>query len=170
MLNSSVPVMPNLLDLDLSDNQFKQIGDVGIWRQCHLKQLHASQNDFEIEMINSPKNESECPQYALEWLDLSWCSNGTILEPLGRLTNLRGIDLSSSRLTGPIPESLERLTYLQVLDLSHNQLTGPIPTFLGNLSELYLSDNQLNGSIPDSIGNLAALTSLDLGYNWFDSS
>ncbi|XP_042753707.1 receptor-like protein EIX1 [Lactuca sativa] len=165
MLNSSVPIMPNLLELYLSSNQFKQIGDVGIWRQCHLKQLHASNNHFEIEMINSPKNLSECSQYALEWLDLSRCSIGIIPESFGRLANLRGIDISSSRLTGLIPKSLGRLRFLEVLDLSNNQLSGPIPTFLGNLSKLDLSNNQLNGSIPESFGNLAALTYLDLRSN-----
>ncbi|CAI9300177.1 unnamed protein product [Lactuca saligna] len=165
MLKSFVPIMPNLLDLDLSHNQFKQIEDLGIWRQCHLKQLHASGNDFQIEMIDSPKNLSECSQYALEWLDLSLSPNGTIPEPLGRLANLRGIDLSSSRLIGPIPESVGRLRYLQVLDLSENQLSGPIPTFLGNLSILDLSFNQLNSSIPESFGNLAALSYLDLSFN-----
>ncbi|KAI3516286.1 hypothetical protein L1887_15199 [Cichorium endivia] len=165
MLNSSVPIIPNLLDLDLSDNQFKEIGDVGIWRQCHVKQLHVSHNHFEIEMIASPKNVSECSQYALEWLDLSWSLNGTIPEPLGQLANLRGIYLRNSRLTGPIPESLGRLRYLEVLDLSYNQLTGPIPTFLGNLSDIDLSHNQLNGSIPESFGNLVALKYFDISSN-----
>ncbi|GKE35676.1 putative non-specific serine/threonine protein kinase, partial [Tanacetum coccineum] len=35
-LNSTVPVMPNLLKLDRSFNMFKH---VGIWRQCNLKEL-----------------------------------------------------------------------------------------------------------------------------------
>ncbi|KAL7586177.1 receptor-like protein EIX2 [Lactuca sativa] len=165
MLNSSVPVIPNLLDLDLSGNRFKQIGDVGIWKQCHVNRLHASDNYFEIEMNDSRKNDSECSQYALEWLDLRRCSIGTIPEPLGRLTNLRWIDLSLSKLTGPIPESLGKLRSLEVLDLSLNQLTGPLPVLLGNLSELDLSFNQLNGSIPESFGNLAALTYMDLSSN-----
>ncbi|XP_052622731.1 receptor-like protein 48 [Lactuca sativa] len=165
MLNSWVPVMPNLIHLDLSGNDFKQIGDFGIWRQCHLKHLGASYNHFKIEMIESTENITECSQYALEWLHLSSCSNGTIPDPIARLANLRGIDLSSSSLTGQIPESLGRLKYLEVLDLSSNQLTGPIPTFLGNISELDLSFNQLNGSIPESFGNLAALTHLHLSSN-----
>ncbi|XP_052622645.1 receptor-like protein EIX1 [Lactuca sativa] len=165
MLHSSVPIMANLLELDLSVNQFKNIEDVGIWRQCHLKQLFALRNPFEIERIDPPQNVSECSQYALEWLDLSGCLNGTIPEAFGRLTNLRHLDLSMSSLTGPIPESLGRLRYLEELYLSHNRLTGPIPTFLGNLSRLDLSYNQLNGSIPESFGNLAALESLYLQSN-----
>ncbi|XP_023771167.3 receptor-like protein 47 [Lactuca sativa] len=165
MLNSSVPIMPNLIDLDLSGNNYKQIEDVGIWRQCHLKRLHASNNHFEIEMIESQNNISQCSHYALEWLVLSECSNGTVPDAIGRLANLRVIFLQNSRLTGRIPESLGRLRYLQSLDLSNNQLTGPIPTFLGKLSKLDLSFNQLKGSIPESLGNVAALKHLDLSSN-----
>ncbi|XP_052622765.1 receptor-like protein EIX2 [Lactuca sativa] len=165
MLHSLVPIMANLLELDLSVNQFKNIEDVGIWRQCHLKQLFALRNPFEIERIDPPQNVSECSQYALERLDLSPCLNGTIPEAFGRLTNLRHLTLRFSSLTGPIPESLGRLRFLEVLDLHDNELTGPIPTFLGNLSRLDLSYNQLNGSIPESFGNLAALESLYLQSN-----
>ncbi|XP_052622647.1 receptor-like protein 46 [Lactuca sativa] len=165
MLHSSVPIMPNLLELDLSVNQFKNIEDVGIWRQCHLKQLFALRNPFEIERIDPPQNVSECSQYALERLDLSGCLNGTIPEALGRLTNLRVLSVWNSSLTGPIPESLGRLRYLEELYLSDNRLIGPIPTFLGNLCTLDLSYNQLNGSIPESFRNLAALKSLYLGSN-----
>ncbi|KAI3515521.1 hypothetical protein L1887_14420 [Cichorium endivia] len=94
--------MPKLVELDLSSNKFTQIEHVGIWRQCHLRQLSASYNFFNIEMIDSPENVSECSQYALERLDLSRSLNGTIPEPLGRLVNLRSLDLSDSSLTDGI--------------------------------------------------------------------
>ncbi|XP_023762866.1 receptor-like protein 19 [Lactuca sativa] len=169
-LNSSVPIMPNLLELDLSNNWFKKIEHLGIWRQCHLKKLSASNMAFNIEMMNSPKNKSECSQYVLEILDLSDCISGidaepTIPEALGILTNLRVLLLSNSGLTGTIPKSLGRLRYLEVLDLSYNMLTGPIPTFIGKLLKLDLSFNQLNGSIPESFGKLDALTEMYLEVN-----
>nr|KAJ0216384.1 hypothetical protein LSAT_V11C300107960 [Lactuca sativa] len=150
-LNSSVPLIPNLLELDLSFNEFKQIEHVGIWRQCHLKVLSASNNHFNI-------------------LDLHESLYGAIPEAFGRLSNLIDIDLSHSRLTSPIPESLGRLRFLEVLDLSYNQIKGLIPTFLGKLHKLDLSFNQLNGSIPESIGKLATLTDLDLEFNWLTGS
>ncbi|GJR33321.1 leucine-rich repeat protein [Tanacetum coccineum] len=158
MLNSSVPIMPNLLRLDLSFNNFKHIEDVGIWRQCHLKELHVSRNHFIIELINSPKNASECSQYAFERLKLDWSLKGAFpADSLGRMAKLGGLSLSGNKLTGPIPESLGRLRLLEELDLSYNQLTGPIPTFVGELTQLDLSNNHLNGSIPESIGRLVSL-------------
>ncbi|KAL7581929.1 hypothetical protein Lser_V15G37571 [Lactuca serriola] len=170
MLNSSLPIMPKLLELHLSSNKFKQIEDVGVWRQCHLKQLSVTDNEFAMEMIDTPKNASECSIYALEFLELSRSLNGRIPETLGRLANLRHLDLSQNGLTGSIPESVTGLRFLQVLYLYENQLTGPIPEFLGNLTQLALSSNQLNGSIPESLGKLASLTDLDLGSNLLDGT
>ncbi|PWA61265.1 leucine-rich repeat protein [Artemisia annua] len=166
MLNSSVPIMPNLLRLDLSRNNFEHIEDLGIWRQCHLKELTVSDNQFSIELTDSPKNVSECSQYAFERLELDGSLKGAFpADSLGRMANLRGLSLSRNELTGPIPESLVRLRLLEELDLSYNQLTGPIPTFIGKLTTLDLSGNQLNGSIPESFGSLTALIKLDLSIN-----
>nr|KAJ0190587.1 hypothetical protein LSAT_V11C800444510 [Lactuca sativa] len=168
MLNSSVPTMPGLLELDLSYNKFKHIEHLGIWRHCHLKQLSALENPLQIEMTDSQQNISECSRHALERLDLGGCLNGTIPEALGRLTNLMHLDLTFSSLTGPIPKSLGRLRYLEELYLSNNRLTGPIPTSIGRLVSLQtftISSNLLNGTIPVSIGLLAKLQYLDISHN-----
>nr|KAJ0190819.1 hypothetical protein LSAT_V11C800419660 [Lactuca sativa] len=136
----------------------KRINHVGIWRRCHLKQLSASFNHVDLETIKSLENISECSQYALERLDLY----GTIPEkPFGRLTNLRGLDLSYNRFNRFNP----RLRFLEVLDLSNNQVSGPISTFLGKLSQIDLSSNLLNGTIPVSVGKLSKLPSLHLSNN-----
>nr|GEX63755.1 leucine-rich repeat protein [Tanacetum cinerariifolium] len=165
-LSSSVPIMLNLRMLNLSMSNFKQIEDVGIWRQCHLKELRVSSNQFEIKLIDPPKNMSECSKYSFKRLHLDGSLKGAFsADSLGRMVNLRGLRLSSNRLTGPIPESLGRLRLLEELDLSYNQLTSPIPTFIGGLAQLDLSQNLLNGSIPESFGSLTALTYLDLSNN-----
>ncbi|KAF5794293.1 putative non-specific serine/threonine protein kinase [Helianthus annuus] len=165
-LNSSIPVMPNLLKLDVSFNNFEHIKLVGIWRQCHLKELSLSYNHFGGEMIGPSSNTSECSHYALEVLESSGNElNGSIPESVGKLNNLRVLHLSINSFTGSIPKALERLRYLEELDLLHNKLTGPVPTFLGNLTKLDLSDNQFSGSIPESLGRLTGLTLLSLESN-----
>ncbi|KAK1412643.1 hypothetical protein QVD17_34057 [Tagetes erecta] len=171
-LNSSVPIMPNLQDLDLSINNFAKFADLQIWRQCHLRQLSVRNNEILMDLTNLRTNISGCSQYALEWLDLTSSVKGIIPKSLGRMSNLRGLYLSSGHdevsnnyLEGTIPESLGKLSLLQVLDLSGNMLTGHIPTFLGPLTELDLSYNYLNGSIPESLGRLRPLQVLDLSSN-----
>ncbi|KAJ0546906.1 putative non-specific serine/threonine protein kinase [Helianthus annuus] len=165
-LNSSIPVMPNLLRLDISYNKFNHIALHGIWRHCHLKELTMSGNKFGEEMIGPSTNMSECSHYALEMLDSEWNRvNGPIPESLGRLTNLRVLNLVFNGLTGSIPKALERLRSLEILNLSDNDLTGPIPTFLGKLTTLDLSRNQFTGSIPTSLGRLASLQAFSAPSN-----
>ena len=94
--------------------------------------------------------------------------SGAIPPQLGRLTNLKLLDLNGNQLTGTIPTQLSRLTNLESLDLNGNQLTGPIPTELGqltNLLHLWLNSNQLTGSIPAELGRLTNLEWLDLSGN-----
>ncbi|KAF5794302.1 putative non-specific serine/threonine protein kinase [Helianthus annuus] len=165
-LNSSIPVMPNLLKLDVSFNKFEHIELVGIWRQCHLKELSLSYNYFGGEMIGPSSNTSECSHYALEVLEADESElNGSIPESVGKLNNLRVLSLSTNSFTGSIPKALERLRSLEALGLSDNKLTGPVPTFLGNLTKLDLSHNQFNGSIPESLGRLTGLAHLGLQSN-----
>ncbi|GJT39638.1 putative non-specific serine/threonine protein kinase [Tanacetum coccineum] len=171
-LNASVPVMPNLLKLDISYNMFRNIEHVGIWRQCHLKELIVSYNHLEEEMIGPSTNISECSLYAMEMLHLHRNSlKGLIPQSIGKLTKLTSLNLASNRLTGPIPDALGNLRLLEELDLSANQLSGPIPTFLGRLAplqELLVFSNFLNGTIPTSIGKLSKLYFLDFAYNFFE--
>ncbi|KAJ0763861.1 putative non-specific serine/threonine protein kinase [Helianthus annuus] len=168
-MNSSIPVMPNLLKLDVSSNKFEHIELVGIWRQCHLKELSVSGNHFGGEMIGPSSNTSECSHYALEVLEADANDlNGSIPESVGKLNNLRVLSLWSNSFTGSIPKALERLRSLEALDLSENKLTGSVPTFLGNLTKidlLSLVSNLLTGPIPESLGRLTGLTVLDLGSN-----
>ncbi len=87
---------------------------------------------------------------------------------LARLTELRTLRLTHSRLTGSIPAELTKLGSLETLDLSVNQLTGPIPAELGQLANLEvvsLSENRFTGPIPREITRLANLEMLDLSDN-----
>ncbi|KAM0068076.1 putative leucine-rich repeat domain superfamily [Helianthus debilis subsp. tardiflorus] len=148
--------------------------DVGIWRQCQLKELIVTLNELEGEIIGPSTNASKCSQYALEILYLDKNSiNSSIPESLVRLTNLRGLDLSSNELTGPIPESLGKLKSLQGLYLSDNQLNGSIPESLGGLTgltEIILKSNRFTGPIPVSLGRLTSLRVLSMSSNFLNGT
>ncbi len=94
--------------------------------------------------------------------------SGPIPEELGRLTELRELDLGSNRFSGSIPPELWDLDRLQSLRLGWNQLSGEIPPELGRLTalrELDLGGNRLSGSIPPELGGLGRLQSLRLPRN-----
>ncbi|KAL7597875.1 hypothetical protein Lser_V15G23884 [Lactuca serriola] len=169
-LNSSVPVMKKVVDLNLRQNNFKSIEDTRVWRLCQLKRLDLSFIFMEGGFTGPSTNGSECAQYALEALILDENNfGGQIPKSLGRLTALRELNLAGNDLTGTIPEALGNLTSLRVLYLCENTLTGSIPMSIGNmllLQTLDLSSNQLNGAIPLSLGNLSELTVLYISDNF----
>ncbi len=94
--------------------------------------------------------------------------SGVIPSELGRLTQLRALDLRANQLDGVIPAELGGLTQLSTLLLESNQLQGIIPPELGqlaNLEELDLAVNQLTRAIPAELGQLANLKLLKVGDN-----
>ncbi|XP_031403233.1 receptor-like protein 7 isoform X1 [Punica granatum] len=99
----------------------------------------------------------------LKWLDLSENKiSGPIPEWFGRVwsNTLSYLDLFYNNFTGEIPFSICQLTPLTYLSLSNNRLNGTIPRCLGNLSNLYyllLGDNLLQGPLPRSLANGTSL-------------
>jgi len=86
---------------------------------------------------------------------------------LGNLSFLH-VNLTNTRLTGPIPSDIGRLPRLRVVDLGHNSLSGSIPNSIGSfvmLQVLSLEYNQLSGPVPPSIFNMSRLETMFLGSN-----
>ncbi|XP_027923652.1 receptor-like protein EIX1 [Vigna unguiculata] len=82
---------------------------------------------------------------------------------------IKGIDLSSNKLTGEIPKEIGYLAGLVSLNLSRNNLSGKIPSEIGNLSSLEsldLSRNQISGGIPLPLSEIDNLGKLDLSHNF----
>ena len=93
---------------------------------------------------------------------------GRIPSEIGRLTELRSLDLQSNELTGDIPPEIGNLKLIDSLNLARNELTGKIPAGFGGLTALHTLDlqaNKLTGEIPPEIGNLKLLTYLNLASN-----
>ncbi|XP_076953058.1 receptor-like protein EIX1 [Bidens hawaiensis] len=168
-LNSTIPFMKNIVELNLASNGFVGTQETGVWRLCELKHLDLSFNYMEGRLTIP----SGCSRYGLERLLLSENKlTGEIPTSLGRLTALKVLYLDYNLLTGHIPEDIGNLTSLTELVLTGNQLTGVIPMSLGNLvllRRLDLSENLLNGTIPFSIGRLINLEMLYLSWNSLSS-
>ena len=93
---------------------------------------------------------------------------GVMPTALGRISELKTLDLMDNELRGPIPSELGNLTSLEKLYLSNNKLSGSIPSALGNLSKLdglLLGGNELRGTIPSTLGSLGNLEGLILDDN-----
>ena len=105
----------------------------------------------------------------LRLLDLSFNRlSGPIPAAIGRLRKLRKLYLNDNALSGPIPPALGELD-LRHVELSGNALSGPVPPELGALEDLtgslLLDNNQLGGPIPEELGNLRNAWAISLAGN-----
>ncbi|XP_050375004.1 phytosulfokine receptor 1 [Argentina anserina] len=98
---------------------------------------------------------------------------GNLSESLGKLEQLKTLNLSHNFLKSSLPVSLFQLPKLEHLDLSSNDFSGPIPDDfnLPSILSLDISQNFLNGSFPQSIcANSTRLQVLKLAVNYLSGS
>ena len=170
--NRTGPIPPalsrltNLRELNLGGNDLTG-GPIPSWIRglVHL----------EVLSLWSTNRTGTIPSWLGNLLDLYWLSlayndlTGPLPAELGRLANLRGLDLRFNPLTaGPIPARLSGLSDLERLVLRGTNRTGPIPGWLGSLTNLRwvdLGSNDLTGPLPAELGRLANLRGLDLRFN-----
>ncbi|XP_065874861.1 nodulation receptor kinase-like [Euphorbia lathyris] len=98
-------------------------------------------------------------------LSSSW--KGLTCQNMNGFQAITGLDISSSRLHGPLPASITNLTYLMQLNASKNNFIGRIPQFplSSKLTSVDFSHNDLTGSLPYSLILLPHLTALFFGCN-----
>ena len=111
-LSGSIPTFhTNLQDLDLSDNQFAEIG-TGLFSSIDLTRLDLSTNALD----------------------------NSIVARFGDLQFLEELDLAGNQFSGEIPTEWSTLVSLQKLNLSNNSFSGDIPSFLGTFRALEALD------------------------------
>ena len=92
---------------------------------------------------------------------------GPILTRVGRLRNLEILDLYATEVgeVQPIPAELGNLSKLRILDLRGTQVRGPLPPELAGLSSLVsfrLEGSRIDGPFPAWLGKLANLEVLEI--------
>ncbi|XP_022723980.1 protein MALE DISCOVERER 2-like isoform X2 [Durio zibethinus] len=110
-----------------------------------------------------------CVDSKVQMLDLSALSlKGTLAPELGKLSDLRSLELYKNHFSGAIPKEFGELTKLELLDLRENNLGGTIPAEIGkmlSLKRLLICDNKFEGSIPSDLGRLNMLSELRFDEN-----
>lgn len=135
-----------------------------------LQELHLYQNSLTGKrMLCAPVAVDKSRHGSLIMCVSLFLALGMIPTEIGRLQQLRTLQLQHNNLTGWIPEQLCEMKKLHKLSLRGNCMSGPIPKDIGRLTSLVflsLRNNEFSGPIPDSIGNCKALEFLNLSSNY----
>ncbi|THG12137.1 hypothetical protein TEA_013903 [Camellia sinensis var. sinensis] len=88
-------------------------------------------------------------------------------EPINKSLVITTLNLSFSKLQGPLPCNITMLTHLKELNISNNDFIDTIPEFpvSSMLTSVDLSHNDLMGKIPESLTSLPYLRILYFGCN-----
>ncbi|GLT28255.1 hypothetical protein SLA2020_032010 [Shorea laevis] len=159
------PSFPKLRVLDLSSNDF--LGPLPLWYMENFKAMMDTHGEDGSPEYMNASTRANSYQYSLvvTWKGFDYELQGILIifssihlsfegeipDVIGKLSSLKGLNLSHNNLTGHISPSLGNLTNLEWLDLSSNELAGKIPNELVSLTQLSvlnLSNNHLVGRIP----------------------
>ncbi|XP_051140304.1 nodulation receptor kinase-like [Andrographis paniculata] len=135
---------------------------------------HEEMNEDEVNAITKVKDElvaENKDNHVLQtWsgdpcLPLPW--HGLSCEAFNGTLAITKMDLSKSRLAGPLPPSMAELIHLKELNLSSNRFTGTIPRFPASsmLISLDVRNNDLTGNISWSVSDISHLNILYYGCN-----
>ena len=95
----------------------------------------------------------------------TWGIKDELPTEMGKLRNLRHLDLSDNYLTGTLVTEIGQLHLLRTLHLQSNFLEGPIPmewTGCASLGEVQLQDNNIDGELYGVPEEVCRLPDLDL--------
>jgi len=165
----------NLLEWDISDNQFTGEVPLNYGGVQSLTKLRMANSNFEGELPWSFRDLVNLVE-----LDMSLNRFTDAIPDQGEwawsmgLNSLEVINLGGNWISGQIPDSWAKWTSMRKIILDNNMLTGEIPAWLpnlGNLEEIRLEWNRyedsigFSGEIPDGLVNLQSLEVIHLQGN-----
>ncbi|KAG6424065.1 hypothetical protein SASPL_114477 [Salvia splendens] len=162
----SICDLNNLTHIDLQLNYIPGHFPTVLYNCSKLEYLDLSNNYF----IGTIPDDLDRLSPQLHVLILSANNfTGDIPPAIGRLLNLRSLQMTANLFNGSFPPDIGDLSNLEELSLSYNAFSlQSIPhsfAKLKTLRNLWMTEANLIGEIPDGIGNMSALESLDLNTN-----
>ncbi|RZB73606.1 MDIS1-interacting receptor like kinase 2-like [Glycine soja] len=178
LLNLNLSVFPNLLRLDLKENNLTGHIPQNIGVLSKLQFLDLSTNFLNGTLPLSIANLTQVFELDLSRNNITGTLDPRLFpdgsdRPQSGLIGIRNLLFQDTLLGGRIPNEIGNIRNLTLLALDGNNFFGPIPSSLGNcthLSILRMSENQLSGPIPPSIAKLTNLTDVRLFKNYLNGT
>lgn len=147
-LGYNMDSMKSLVELDMSNNNLGNGGQIPYGLPPNLKRLNLASNQFTQGIPYSISQMS-----SLENLNLAHNQlQGNLSDMFGGLSNLKTMDISFNAITGDLPPSFSSLSRLTALYLQNNQFTGSIDVLVGlPLTDLNVGNNRFSGWIPNQL-------------------
>ena len=140
----------------------------------HLQSLDLSNNNMNGAIPKSIKNLKSLESLRLGYNNfggsiVSEIGELSSLKDLSLEANFRENSSGKRGFITTIPTALGKLTNLKILNLASNALSGQLPMQLGNLislEQMKLSNNFFEKQLPSSLGKLQMLEHVDISFNW----
>ncbi len=161
---SEIGLLSSLQVLNLKHCRYHGPFPSALWDLQKLEKLNLIDNSFTDFQFPSAINKLT----NLRELLLSRTKmKGTIPSEIGDLVHLKNLEFYGNSIVGTVPKSFENLTNLRRLDVFSNRLEGPIEfvTKIPNFEVVHLRLNRFTGTIPKDIGQLQKLAWFDLSQN-----
>lgn len=146
--------MTSLVELDMSNNNLGNGGQIPYNLPPNLKRLNLASNQFTQAIPYSVSLMTD-----LEYLNLAHNQlQNNLTDMFGQLSNLVTMDLSFNSIKGDLPESFSSLSSLTTLYLQNNQFTGTINVLADlPLEDLNVGNNHFTGWIPNELKKINSL-------------
>lgn len=165
-LPESIYTLPNLLSLDLSQNDGLTVTFADIGKARSLEALDLSKTI--IQTVNGILDAAPRLQ-ELHINDVGGFEGQRFPTEFYQLTNLRQLSMDYNKASGSLPSDFGKLSKLVIFSASNNVMTGSIPSSIAQMTDLAtlrLSTNHLSGTIPKGMESMRSLSLLDLSNQY----
>ena len=165
--------LPHLIEVNFQGNSIKDAGFEGFGNVDSATASPVQNVVLTENRLTHVTGVSSAPESLRELRLSSNAFNGKFPDELTKLNKLKVLHVSHNPgISGALPSDIGKMQNLRDLDLSYTSLRGVLPSEIGELSLLQhfgMDETQVKGPFPEEVGDLTQLRYLSIQNNDADS-